>query len=66
MGVRILTRGVLNDVSITAEGSKVKLRMPIDRGQLEALHALAAGYLGVPLPPPEGMPPAAAPRPQRP
>jgi hypothetical protein len=52
IGVRLITRGLLNDVTVGSEGSRVKIHLPIERGQLESLMALLAGRLGVDWQPP--------------
>lgn len=58
LGVRIATRGLLNNVQVVAEGSKLKLDTVATAEQLEAVLQLAAAAFGAQLaPPPGGTPP---------
>jgi hypothetical protein len=66
LGVRIMTRGILNDVDVTTEGSVVKAHAQASQDQLEAIYDLVAGFLGVATPPPpSSAAPAASPPSQR-
>lgn len=51
-GVKIVTKGLLNGVRVTAEGNKAVLHVSASREQIEALAALLAATLGVELAPP--------------
>ncbi len=51
IGVRIVTRGLLNDFDVTSEGPMVKGHLPVSQEQLEALYDLVAAFLGVPAAP---------------
>ncbi len=53
VGVRIVTRGLLNNAKVDAEGDKIKMKLPASPEQLEALLQLTAGALGVSVPPPK-------------
>lgn len=53
VGVRIVTRGLLNGAKFDADGDKVKMTLPASAEQLEALLQLTAGALGVAVPPPK-------------
>ena len=48
IGVRLVTRGLLNDFDVTSDGALVKGHAPVSQEQLEALYDLVAAYLGVP------------------
>lgn len=50
--VQIATRGMLNDVKIQTNGSRVELSMTATNEQIEVLLQLVAAKLGVELPPP--------------
>jgi hypothetical protein len=54
MLVRIATRGLLNGMEIEPQGSQVKLHLPANREQLEALLGLVAAQLGVQVAPAPG------------
>jgi hypothetical protein len=66
-GVKLVTRGLLDGVELNADGSTVRMRIPVSREQLEVVLAFAAGRLGVDVTPPDGGAPpsrgAQAPRP---
>ncbi len=49
--VKLLTHGLLDDLEVTADGTKVKLHLVASREQLEALYDLIAAELGVSEPP---------------
>lgn len=49
-GVKLATHGVLNRVSVQADGKVIRLRAPVTREQLDAILGLVAGQLGVPMP----------------
>ena len=74
LGVKLVTRGVLNDAEVTHDGPTVKLHLTASQDQLEALYDLVAAYLGVnePTAPgaasaaPPSVPPRAPAPPQRP
>jgi len=51
LAVRLVTRGILNDVEVTSEGTKVKLHAPVSQEQLEAVYDLVSAELGVNPPP---------------
>lgn len=65
IGVRIMTRGILNDVEVTTEGATVKAHAQASQDQLEAIYDLVAGFLGVTTPPPPSTTPSPAPSSQR-
>ena len=50
--VRMMTAGFLNHVDVTSAGSQVHLHINATQEQIESLMALAAGRVGVVLPPP--------------
>jgi hypothetical protein len=50
--VRFATAGFFNHVDVTAVGPQVHLHISATQDQIEALMALAAGKVGVTLPPP--------------
>ncbi len=45
--VKLLTHGLLDDLEVTADGTKVKLHLVASREQLEAVYDLVAAELGV-------------------
>jgi hypothetical protein len=47
IGVRIVTRGILNDFEVTSEGALVKGHAPVSQDQLEAMYDLVSAFLGV-------------------
>ncbi|MGO8991870.1 MAG: hypothetical protein ACLQVI_00980 [Polyangiaceae bacterium] len=47
IGVKIVTRGLLNDFEVTSEGAMVKGHLQVSQEQLEALYDLVAAFLGV-------------------
>jgi hypothetical protein len=53
IGVRIVTRGILNDVEVTNEGAKVTGHLEVSQEQIEAIYDLVAAFLGVPASPSE-------------
>ncbi len=61
LAVKLVTRGLLNDVEVTSEGSMVKVHFAASQEQLEALYDLVSAYLGVNAPPtaPSGAPSSA-------
>lgn len=63
LGVRIVTRGILDHVEVRAEGTRVVLFAPVTLEQIEALFATAAGYLGLPPPSASGVGPSPGPPP---
>ena len=64
IGVRLVTRGLLNDFEVTSEGALVRGRLPVSQEQLEAMYDLVAAFLGVPAAPGmSGAPVAPAPPP---
>jgi len=61
-GVKLITRGLLDGVELSADGSTVRLHVEVSREQLQVLLAFAAGRLGVDITPPDGgTPPPPAP-----
>ncbi len=56
MAVRLATRGLLNNVEIVPDGSKVRLHVNATREQLDALLSTAALQMGVQLPQPPAPP----------
>jgi len=56
----LLTRGLLDDVEVRADGSLVKVHLTATREQIETVVALVGGYMGVDLPVPDGGPAAPA------
>jgi hypothetical protein len=46
-GVKIVTRGILNDVDVRSDGSLVKVHAEVSRDQLEALYDVLSAMLGV-------------------
>lgn len=52
IGVRIATRGLLNNAKVVAEGNKVKLDLVVTQDQLEAFLQLVAAAVGAQVPPP--------------
>lgn len=54
IGVRIATRGLLNNAKVVAEGNKVKLDLVVTQEQLEAFLQLAAAAVGATVPPASG------------
>jgi hypothetical protein len=50
----LITRGLLDDVEVKAQGSGVKVHLTASRGQIETVIALVGGFLGVDLPMPDG------------
>ena len=58
---------VLDGVELTADGSTLRLHIPVSRDQLEVLLAFAAGRLGVDIAPLDGgaAPATSAPHPAR-
>jgi hypothetical protein len=64
-GVKLVTHGLLDGVALTADGSTVRMHIPVARDQLEVLLAFAAGRLGVDLVPLDaGVAPAPPPPPR--
>ncbi len=61
LGVKLVTRGVLNHAEVRADESRVKIHVPVTREQLDALYSLAAGFLGVTVAPPPASSGAARP-----
>jgi hypothetical protein len=53
-GVKLITRGLLDGVDLTADGPTVRMQIPVSREQLEVILAFAAGRLGVDITPPDG------------
>jgi hypothetical protein len=51
IGVRLVTRGLLNDFEVSSEGTVVKGHLPVDQEQLEAMYDLVSAYLGAPASP---------------
>ncbi len=47
-GVRIATAGLLNNVDIAVDGSKVKMHVRANQQQIESVVTLAASQLGSP------------------
>ncbi|MDF2697052.1 MAG: hypothetical protein K0S65_5435, partial [Labilithrix sp.] len=64
LGVRFATRGLLNNVVVEADGSKIKLHIVANPEQLEAVLQLAAAALNAQVAPPTGAG-GAAPQPHR-
>lgn len=56
MLVKIATHGLLNGAEIEPEGNQVKIHLPANREQLEALLGLVGAQLGVNIPPAPGAP----------
>jgi hypothetical protein len=56
IGVRIATRGLLNNARVVPEGKKITLHVDASQEQLEAILQLIAAQLNVNLPPPPGAP----------
>ena len=58
IGVRLVTRGLLNDFEVRSDGAMVKGHLLVSQEQLEALYDLVASFLGVDTegtaPPPKG------------
>jgi hypothetical protein len=54
IGVRIATRGLLNNAKVVADGNKVKLDLVVTQDQLEAFLQLVAAAVGAQVPPPAG------------
>lgn len=54
IGVRIATRGLLNNAKVVAEGNKVKLDLVVTQDQLEAFLQLTAAAVGAQVPPAAG------------
>src|SRR4029077_9993466 len=44
IGVRLVTRGLLNDFDVSSEGAVVKGHLPVSQEQLEAAYDLVAAY----------------------
>jgi hypothetical protein len=63
IGVKIVTRGLLNDFEVTSEGALVKGHVQVSQDQIEALYDLIAAYLGVPAEPSGSSTPPASPPP---
>jgi hypothetical protein len=53
-GVKLLTHSLLDGVELTADGSTVRMNLPVSRDQLDVLLAFAAGRLGVDIAPRDG------------
>jgi len=51
--VRLITRGLLDGLTLTADGATLRMHVPAARDQLEVILAFAAGRLGVDLVPPD-------------
>jgi hypothetical protein len=47
IGVRLVTRGILNRFEVTNEGALVKAHAPVTQDQIEAIYDLVAAFLGV-------------------
>jgi hypothetical protein len=47
IGVRIVTRGILNGFEVTSEQKTVKAHAPVSQEQIEAIYDLVSAYLGV-------------------
>jgi hypothetical protein len=63
-GVKLVTHGLLDGVTLTPDGKTLRMHIPVARDQLEVLLAFAAGRLGVDLVPPDAgqaRPPAGPP-----
>jgi hypothetical protein len=58
LAVKLVTRGLLNDVDVTNDGAMVKVHFTASQDQLEALYDLVSAFLGVNAPPsaPSGAP----------
>jgi hypothetical protein len=54
IGVRIATRGLLNNAKVVAEGNKVKLDLLVTQDQLEAFLQLTAAAVGAQVTPATG------------
>lgn len=54
IGVRIATRGLLNNAKVVVEGNKAKLDLVVTQDQLEAFLQLVAAAVGAHVPPPAG------------
>ena len=54
IGVRIATRGLLNNAKVIADGTKVKLDLVVTQDQLEAFLQLVAAAVGAQVSPPAG------------
>jgi hypothetical protein len=54
IAVKLLTHGLLDDVEVSVDGTKVKAHVPASEEQLEALYDLVAATLGVDQPAPAG------------
>jgi hypothetical protein len=54
IGVRIATRGLLNNAKVVAEGNKAKLDLVVTQDQLEAFLQLVAAAVGAQVTPPAG------------
>ncbi len=52
MGTRFVIGGVLGGFDCKSEGSKVKVKLPVDKATIDILVRLAGGRLGAKLPPP--------------
>ncbi len=52
IGVRIATRGLLNNANVVAEGKQIKLHVQATQEQLEAVLNAAAALMGANIPPP--------------
>jgi hypothetical protein len=66
IGVRIATRGLLNNAKVVADGTKIKLHVAASQEQLEAILQLVAASLNVTLAPPPGAPISPPTTPMRP
>jgi hypothetical protein len=64
--VKLLTHGLLDDLDVTADGTKVKMHLVASREQLEALYDLIAAELGVNEPPSGSAAPVTPPAPSGP
>jgi hypothetical protein len=54
IGVRIATRGLLNNANVRAEGKQIRLDLQVSQEQLEAVLNAVAAFLGANVPPPSG------------
>jgi hypothetical protein len=52
IGVRLVTRGLLNGLQVTSDDAMVKAHAPVSQEQIEAVYDLVAAFLGVDVSPP--------------
>lgn len=52
LGMRLATRGLLNNARVVSEGDHVKMNLSVSRDQLEALLGAVGAFLGVQVQPP--------------